>query len=67
MEVEPEPRDDGQIMFGDLSHSALKQCWGFAFEAGWKLEDDREDGIDREADDDFYSYGNHIEGRGLGA
>jgi hypothetical protein len=54
-------------MFGDLSHSALKQCWGFAFEAGWKLEDDRGDGIDREADDDFYSYGNHIEGRGLGA
>ena len=38
-----------------------KKSWDFAFDVYCKLEFDRGDGIDGEADDDYYQFGGRIE------
>jgi hypothetical protein len=50
METEPIAGDD----VDPTPLRPYKKSWDFAFDVYWKLEFDRNDGIDREADDEYH-------------
>jgi len=57
MKPEPIPWND----FDSVPVRLNKESWDFAYGAIWKLEFDRGDGVDGEADDDCHSFGRLIE------
>jgi hypothetical protein len=57
MEAEPVPGDD----IDPMPVRPYKKSWDFAFDVYWKLEFDRNNGIDGEADDEYHQFGGRIE------
>lgn len=56
LEAEREPGDD----IDTKPRPPYKNSWVFAFDVYWKLEFDRDDGIDGEADDEYHPFGGRI-------
>lgn len=57
LEAEREPGDD----INPMPLPPYKKSWEFAFDVYWKLESDRDDGVDGEADDEYHPFGGRIE------
>lgn len=57
LEAEREPGDDIDTM----PLPPYKKSWEFAFDVYWKLESDRSDGLEGEADDEYHPFGGRIE------
>ena len=56
LEAEQEPGDD----IDTKPRPPYKRSWVFAFDVYWKLEFDRDGGVDGEADDEYHPFGSRI-------